>query len=177
MTDDEKKNGVDPARYGGRHLVPYDKGGESDASGGWLPNYYVPTGYFIDWSTKSVQRLRTATVADCKTRRGETHKITAGDKTKVASRFQNAEFYFRQGVTFSPTGIYSPSLRLGCGSVFGNKGSTIFSDKLVPEEIMGYLGNTLARYFLKNYSSHTVETGEEVLGQLPLPKHNPANRL
>ncbi len=59
LTDVEKLNGVDPSKYGGRHFVPYDKGGESDAVGGWLPNYYVPTGYFIDWSKTSVDRLKT----------------------------------------------------------------------------------------------------------------------
>ncbi len=169
LTDDEKQNGVDPARHGGRHFVPYDKGGESDAEGGWMPNYHVPTGYFIDWSKAAVNRLRTATIADVKTRKGETGKIKPGDSATRAAVIRNPQYYFRAGVTFSPTGIYSPSFRKGAGGVFGNKGSTIFSDTLSPEATMGHAGNIVARYLLKNYASHTVETGEEVLGQLPLP--------
>jgi len=52
----------DPDRwFEGRYIVPYDKGGESDTESGWLPNYYVPTNYFIDWSTWAVNRLKTLT--------------------------------------------------------------------------------------------------------------------
>ena len=38
----------------GKYILPYDKGGESDTDSGWLPNYYVPTNYFIDWSCDAV---------------------------------------------------------------------------------------------------------------------------
>jgi hypothetical protein len=38
FSDDERLNGVNPDRYGGRRFVPFDKGGNSDARGGWLPN-------------------------------------------------------------------------------------------------------------------------------------------
>lgn len=134
-----------------------------------MPNYYVPTQYFIDWSKQAVHRLKTATIADVKRRKGQINKIKAGDSTKIASRFQNSNYYFYQGLTFSPTGIYSPTFRLGCGAVFGNKGSTIFFTGADPKVILGILTSTLSRYLLKSYASHTVETGEEVLTQLILP--------
>jgi len=44
-----KDNMRSPRYFGGRYILPYDKGGESDSSEGWMPNYYVPTNYFIDW--------------------------------------------------------------------------------------------------------------------------------
>ncbi len=69
LTDEEKLNGVNPNKYKGRHFLPYDKGGESNASAGWLPNYYVPTQYFIDWSKDAVTRLKIATRADVKQRK------------------------------------------------------------------------------------------------------------
>ena len=173
LSDSEKKDGVNPADYGGRRFVPYDKGGESDAEGGWMPNYWVPTGYFIDWSQAAVNRLRTATIADVKRRKGESNQIKASDETTRAAVIRNPQFYFRNGVTFSPTGIYSPTFRMGCNSIFGNKGSTLFSDSVNPNILLGLLATTLSRYLLKNYSSHTVETGEEVLGQLPLAQLEP----
>ena len=108
LTEIEKTKGVDPQVYGGRHFLPYDKGGESNAGDGWLPNYHVPTGYFIDWSRTSVRRL-------------ETHTSDKQDG-RIAARFQNREYYFREGITFSPTGVYSPTFRLGCKAIFGNKG-------------------------------------------------------
>ncbi len=77
-------------------------------------------------------------------------------------------------MTFSPTGIYSPSFRLGSASVFGNKGSTIFfNDSESVEAGMAFLTSILARFFWKNFSCHTVETGEEVLTQLILPREIP----
>ena len=170
LSDNEKLNGVDPAQYEGRHFIPYDKGGESDAGEGWLPNYYVPTQYFIDWSKSAVHRLKTVTCADVKSRKGQESKINPADYSKVASRFQNSEYYFREGLTFSPTGVYSPTFRLGSSAVFGNKGSTIFFKKLDPQVMLSILTSSLGRYLLKSYSCHTVETGEEVITQLILPK-------
>lgn len=155
LTDSEKRSGVNPARYGGRHFVPYDKGGENDAGAGRLSNYYVPTGYFIDWSKDAVHRLETTT--------------SVRQEGRVAARFQNRTFYFKQGITFSPTGQYSPSFRLGCGAIFGNKGSTIFSKKDAVL-LLGILTSTFAKYLLKAYLSHTVETGEDVLKKLIIPE-------
>jgi len=170
LTNEEKLNGVEPEKYGGRCFLPYDKGGESDTNEGWLPNYYVPTQYFIDWSKTAVQRLKTATIADVKRRKGQINKIQPGDVTKRAAVIRNPNYYFHQGLTFSPTGVYSPTFRLGCGAIFGNKGSTIFFRGADPKVMFGLLTSTLSRYLLKCYLSHTVETGEEVLTRLILPQ-------
>lgn len=170
LTDEEKRNGVDLKKYGGRCFLPYDKGGESDTDEGWLPNYYVPTQYFIDWSKNAVQRLKTATIADVKRNKGQLNKIKQEDSTKRAAVIRNPNCYFREGVTFSPTGIYSPTFRFGCSAIFGNKGSTIFFRGVDPKVMLGILTTTLSRYLLKSYACHTVETGEEVLTQLVLPK-------
>lgn len=172
LSDAEKRDGVDPQTYEGRHFVPYDKGGESDAQGGWLPNYFVPTGYFIDWSQAAVTRLRTATIADVKRRKGEEDKIKNGDETTRAAVIRNPQFYWRKGLTFSPTGEYSPTLRLGTGTIFGNKGSTIFLNEKTPEVILAFACNGFARYLWKSFDSHTVETGEEVISRLILPTLN-----
>lgn len=169
LTESEQLGGVDPRKHEGRHFLPYDKGGESDTDEGWLPNYYVPTQYYIDWSKRAVRRLQTDTVADVKRRNGEVNKISVVDKTRIASRFQNQEYYFREGLSFSPTGIYSPTFRLGCGAIFGNKGSTIFLIEHEPKVLLGILTTKLTRYLLKTYVSHTVETGEEVLTRMVFP--------
>ena len=172
LTDEEKRNGVNPQKYQGKHFLPYDKGGESDTNEGWLPNYYVPTQYFIDWSKDAVNRLRTATRADVKQRKDQADKIKPADNTAKAAVIRNPQYYFRQGLTFSPTGIYSPTFRVGCDAVFGNKGSTIFFKEIESKVMLGILTSTFSRYLLKSYASHTVETGEEVLTQLILPKLN-----
>ncbi|TRT84615.1 MAG: hypothetical protein EWV82_08190 [Microcystis aeruginosa Ma_AC_P_19900807_S299] len=173
LSDDEKLNGVAPNKYNNRCFLPFDKGGESNTDEGWLPNYYVPTQYLIDWSRDAVHRLRTATIADVKRRKKEFNKIEPQEEHRIASRFQNSEYYFQEGITFSPTGIYSPTFRLGSGCIFGNKGSTIFVRGIEPRVLLGFLTSIVSRYLLKSYVSHTVETGEEVLTRLRLPSLSP----
>jgi len=169
LTESEKRNGIDPAKYGGRHLVRYDKGGESDADAGWLPNYYVPTRYFIDWSKKAVQRLRTATIADGKRRKGETHRIRASDETTRAAVIRNPEYYFTEGVTFSRTGFYAPTFRLGSSSVFDSDGSSIFQDTLPTLALLAILTSMLSRYFIKIMIDHTVHAQTEDVKKLNMP--------
>jgi len=170
LSEDEKRNGVDPARYGGRHFVPYDKGGESDADEGWMPNYWVPTGYFIDWSRAAILRLRTATIADVKRRKGEQERIRPSDEATRAAVIRNPQFYFRPGITFSRTGIYAPTYRLSCSSAFDTEGSVICSDVLEPKPMLGLLSSHLARFLIKTMIDHTVHAQVEDVKLIPLPR-------
>ena len=170
LTEDEKLNGVDPARHGGRYLVPYDKGGASDIKEGWLPNYYAPTHYFIDWSKAAVKRLRTATIADVKRRKGEDHKIKPGDKDNIASRFQNSDFYFKEGLTFSWAGVYSPTFRYNVPTPFDHGSSCIFATSLSREYLLGICCSMLARYFMRQFINHTVNFGVDDVKELILDK-------
>jgi hypothetical protein len=68
--------------FGGRYIIPHDKGGESDADTGWLPNYLVDTNYFIDWSEWAVDQI----------------KNLLGTDGRPKSRFQNTSFYFTNGI-------------------------------------------------------------------------------
>lgn len=137
---DEKP--FDPQRwFGGRYIVPYDKGGESDTDEGWLPNYYVPTDYFLDWSSEAVARLKTLTTAERNKFYGK-----AGGNNKLCSRFQNKETYFRRGVTFSPTGIYAATFRYHSPSVYDKEGSCIFCSHHEVEELLAILCSKLTRY-------------------------------
>ena len=176
LSDDEKRNGVDPARYGGRCYVPYDKGGESDAEGGWMPNYHVPTGYFINWSSAAVHRLRTATIADVKRRKGELHKIKLSDETTRAAVIRNPDCYFREGVTFSRTGIYAPTYRLNSSSVFDTEGSSLFSSNVEPEVLLALMASTLARYIIKAIVDHTVHAQVDDLKEMRLAQPDEETR-
>lgn len=155
----EKEKGIDPAQYGGRHFIPYDKGGPSETAEGWLPNYHVPTDFYIDWSESAVERLKNATVKDTKTRRGQKSKIKPGDDSKRAAVFRNSDFYFSEGLTFSDSGVYAPTFRLSAGSVFDQKGSIIIPKadaEASPKYLLGLLCSKLARYTYKVYINHSV---------------------
>ena len=155
LTDEEKLNGVDPADYNGRHFAPYDKGGESDAVGGWLPNYYVPTGYFIDWSQETVKRMKTY-VEDPVTLRGK-------------AVMRNPQYYFRQGLTWSDVGVYSPTLRLSGSGVFDVKGSRMILNDISNEIGLAVLCSRLGRYVIKTGSNHTVSTQVDDFREVPIP--------
>jgi hypothetical protein len=145
--------------FGGRYFVPYDKGGESDIEEGWLPNYYVPTPYFIDWSGEAVRKLKTL----------------KDSKGKIASRFQNKDFYFKEGISFSITGIYAPSFRESSGGIFDVKGSGIFIKGLEGNDFIGVLNSAVIRYLNKNFIQHTVDFQVDEVKKIPIVVNIPDN--
>lgn len=172
LTPAEKRDGIDPSHYAGRRFIPYDKGGESDANEGWLPNYYVPTGYFIDWSRSAVQRLKSATVADVKRNRGEGERIKPQDETARAAVIRNPDFYFMEGLTFSDSGAYSPTFRQSVGSAFDQKGSVIIPNTGVDRDILlGVVCSLWARYVYKTFVNHTVSAHVDSIKELPIPRN------
>ncbi|NVM30014.1 MAG: Eco57I restriction-modification methylase domain-containing protein [Candidatus Helarchaeota archaeon] len=139
LSDEDKFYGIDPRSHNGKYILPYDKGGESKTENGWLPNYYVPTDYFIDWSKTSVNLLK-------ERKKASKHKST----------IRNKQFWFKEGITFSLTGQYCPTLRFGSGALFDNNGSTIFCKFFHPNLILAVFCSKLGKYIFKNYINHTV---------------------
>jgi len=149
----DSEKGFDPDLwFEGRYIIPYDKGGESDTKSGWLPNYYVPTNYYIDWSTEAVLRLKTYR--------------SKKQGNKIASRFQNKEYYFKNGITFSDTGYYAPTFRFNSNAVFDVMGMSIFISGNL-ERYVSVLASKLCKYIIKNFINHTVHT--QVDGLKPIP--------
>jgi len=146
--------------FGGRFIIPYDKGGESDADGGWMPNYYVPTNYYIDWSELAVKRMGTLTIAERIKNNHENKTITSKYKTQVAGVFRNVETYFKRGISFSDTGYYAPTFRFGSGAVYDVMGMTVFfEDKSFDVNItLAILSSKLIKCLIKNFINHTVHT-------------------
>lgn len=137
-----KSNTKSKRYFGGRYIIPYDKGGESDSDSGWLPNYYVAAQYFIDWSEKCADALIN-------------EKLLYPTSTRPYPR--NQSFYFLKGISFSDTGEYSPTYRLNFSSVFDQKGSTIVSETN-SEKILGLLTSKLLKYFMRSNINHTVSS-------------------
>ena len=138
--------------FDGRYIAPYDKGGESDADEGWMPNYHVPTQYFIDWSEESLNRLLTFT-----------GKSEGG---KLASRFQNVDYYYERGISFSDTGVYAPTFRYLSGGIFDVMGMSVFTDADL-EPFLGTLTSKLTRFTVKNFVNATVHTQVDGLKCVP----------
>lgn len=154
----EAEKGFDPDRwFEGRYIVPYDKGGESDTGSGWLPNYYVPTDFFIDWSSWAVNRMRTLTAFE---RDGK-------GTDRICSRFQNIGYYFKEGLTLSYTGQYAPNLRFNSIGVFDVGGSSVFTDKNA-YMILGNFACKITKYLGKTFIDHSVNFQVDENKELPM---------
>lgn len=175
LSDSEKLNGVNPKKYSGRKFIPFDKGGESDTDDGWLPNYFVAPKYFIDWSTKSLARMRTLTIAARKIEEGKRNEIKKDDEFKLAAALRNQDKWFKSCITFSPTGQYSPTFRLGFGTISQNTSSTIVIDEDLEHFAIGVLCSKFYRYLFKNYYNHTVHTQEGDVMNIIFPKEKNEN--
>ena len=149
--------------FGGRHIVPYDKGGESDSEEGWMPNYFVPTNYFIDWSEWAVNRMKTLTLREKNRAYGK-----SGGNDKLTSRFQNTQFYFQRGITFSYTGFYAPNFRASSGAIFDVGGSSCFDFGFQAEEMLPLLANKIVRHAAKAYIDQTVNYQVDEFKELPV---------
>ncbi len=149
------KNNSKSVRYfGGRYIIPYDKGGESDSADGWLPNYFVPTGYFINWDEAHAKALIN-------------QQLILKESTTPYPR--NKDFYFKLGITYSRTGNYAPTFRIGTASVFDDKSCTIFfDDKINVYNNLALTTSKLLKFFFKNFQGHTVDAQVDDLKTMPI---------
>jgi len=167
------ENGISKKQFDGRFIVPIEKGGSSDIESGKLSNYYAPTGFFIDWSKGSVKKLKTLTIADWKRYYGKKN-IPKDDENKRAAVLRNVELYFKQGITFSPTGLYAPTYRLNSGAIFDHAGDCIFLKKefrkLFSEEyLLGILCSKFMRYVQKSFINNSVSMQVDDVKKNPVP--------
>jgi len=156
----EKNEGIDKIKYNGKYFIPFDKGSDSDSEDGWMPNYFVETEYFIDWSIASLNRLRTLTIAQRKIEQNLQFEINKDDDKKIAAALRNQDKWFKTTINFSPTGQYSPTFRLGYGTVSQNTSSTIVINSSFQISSIGILSSRLAKFIFKNFHNHTVHTQE-----------------
>lgn len=138
--------------FEGRYIIPHDKGGESDAESGWLPNYWVETAYSIDWSSSAIQRIKSL-------------KAVNG---KLKSRFQNTSFYFKYGIDYSQTGIYSPTFRLNSGANFNTEATSIFF-KGELEPTLSKVASRVYKFLLKNFIDATVHSSADKIKETSFP--------
>lgn len=167
------ENGISQEMFNGKTIVPLDKGGSSDIEKGRLGNYFSLPEYYIDWSEQNVNRLKTLTMADVKRYYG-INDLNDSDERRIASRLQNVEYYFREGITFSPTGIYAPIFKVASGAVFDHAGDCIFVKKpfeffFSNELLLGILCSKIIRYIQKSFLNNSVSVQVDDIKKTPIP--------
>ncbi len=146
LTDDERANGISAAKP---HWIPF-------AKGEGMGEYWKPPTIAIDWSEEAVAELRRRDAS------------TAGSSRKP--RFQNRDFYFRSGLTYSVVSSAHLSVRLMPeGWIFSDKGSGIFvEDEGISERfLLGYLNSSLATFFMKKIMNTTATAHLGYIEKLP----------
>jgi hypothetical protein len=125
LSDVEKLYGVKNCK---EFIIPFNKGGSSDSSDGWLPNYFVPIEYYIDWSIEAVNK----------------------------HYHRNKQLYFKEGLTFSFRGEYSPTFRLKNIGPFDANSSFIGSEYFDKIFLLSILASKFIRFYFNAYVQHTV---------------------
>ncbi len=134
----------------------------SFAKGGGYGDYWKAIETAIDWSEESVAEL--------------TRRDGLPAATPRRPRFQNRDFYFRPGLTYSVVSSGRVSVRLlPAGWIFGHKGSAIFVEDETQNElfILGYLNSALATYFMKKIVNTTATADVGYVEKLPYRRPGP----
>lgn len=147
--------------FDGRFIAPYDKGGESDTDSGWLPNYYVPTNYFIDWSCEAVIKLHNYKIADRIRDKQENKIIRPEYETTNAAVLRNIADSFNYSISSSRVGEYSPTFRVSTDTLFDSGCSNIFTSFYERDNLLGFLCSKFFRYGLILNINHTVNSQSE----------------
>ncbi|MHB8469554.1 MAG: Eco57I restriction-modification methylase domain-containing protein [Gaiellaceae bacterium] len=132
------------------------------AKGGGFGDYWKEVETAIDWSVESVAELE------------RRDALPAG--TARRPRFQNRDFYFRPGLTYSVVSSGRVSVRLlPAGWIFGHKGSAIFVEDASQDErfLLGYLNSALATYFMKKLVNTTATADVGYIEKLPYRRPTP----
>lgn len=146
LTTHEKKKGIKRVSPQTPYFLPFDKSGKMISKDNVLLNYWKPIEFYLDWSRAAVRFYA------------------------LHNGLRNKHRYFQQGITYSVTGVYAPTFRIGCGYVFGQKGASIFSDGFQPIVLLGILASKLARYFFKSFVSGGVDVTDSMIAEFPLIK-------
>lgn len=146
ISNDERANGIPESKP---HWVPF-------AKGEGLGEYWKPPKVAINWSEEAVAELK------------RRDSMRAGTSRKP--RFQNRDFYFKPGLTYSVVSSAHLSVRLMPeGSIFSDKGSGIFVEDAQTSTLflLGYLNSALATFFMKKVVNTTATAHLGYIEKLP----------
>ena len=130
-----------------------------------MPNYWVPTDYYIDWSEWAVQRMRTLTIRERNAQQGK-----VGGKDQLCAVIRNANSYFLKALTFSRTGVYAPTFRFNSPAPYDTEGSMLFFPRSFSlNNVIGICASCLVKFQLKAYIGHTVHAQIDELKEVFIP--------
>jgi hypothetical protein len=150
LSEDEKINGISSIST----FVPYDKG---DKDGN---RWYLLNPYYISWSKEYVKEL----------------KNNAGKKEKGSSRYQNPQFYFKEGFCYSDIKTHYIKARLKPISIHDIKSMSLFStnDYFPTFYLVLILNSSIVAEIVENFinNTQTFQINDARFLPIPVPSLN-----
>ena len=144
LTDDEKENGIDPAK---KIYVPYDKG---DKDGN---RWYLETPFAIAWSKENVRFLKT----------------NSGKKGQGMPVVRNPQFYFREGFCWIDVNSTYLKARLKGIGVFDVLSMSLFTQMQIPDSyFVAVINSELISLYVDNFINNTSHFQINDARQLPV---------
>jgi restriction endonuclease S subunit len=144
LTEEEKKNGIDPEKRGERTWVPLEKGSSIEDI------YYKPTLEYIDWSQESLQQIR----------------------DRRAGRLRDTDYYFREALFSSRggTGEYKAKVRYINNAVVDGSGVVLIptTDLSAAKYLNGVLNSDVMKYIIDEFINSTVNVQVSDMRLLPI---------
>lgn len=161
------KNGIGPNLFGGRTFVPFVK--PPVQKKGALNMFWVPNHYYIDYSSEMAKQLQTATLADVKRRKDPNFIGTERQERKIASRFQNSDYYFQKNLHITYAGETSPQIWAPCGGIASNKASMLIPKFHTWEELLAIVSSHIYVMLAKSIRGSMSMTEGLALMDTPIP--------
>jgi hypothetical protein len=160
-------NGINIDQFGGRCFVPYAK--PPKQSGGQLNMFWCPVEYYIDWSTISVNELKTFTMADAKRRKDPSFIGSTTQEKERAAVLRNTKFYFKDVLNFSMAGEQAPVIWKSWGAVSSDMASILTSDYIQSNDLLAITSSHFYSFGVKAFFSTIARVKTDSMRQMPIP--------
>ena len=131
--------------------------------------FYCEPEYFIDWSAKTVNELRSFTIADVKRRTNPSFVGNAKQEKNCAAVVRNDSFYITPHLHMTLAGENAPQIWMPFGGITGH-GTSILSPKIhTNSNLIGYLSSTLFAMLAKGLRGSLANTEVGTLSFSPIP--------
>lgn len=161
------KNGIPSEMFGGKHFIPFSKPPKQSSDD--LNMFYCEPEYFIDWSAKTVNELRSFTIADVKRRTNPSFVGNAKQEKNCAAVVRNDSFYITPHLHMTLAGENAPQIWMPFGGITGH-GTSILSPKIhTNSNLIGYLSSNLFAMLAKGLRGSLANTEVGTLSFSPIP--------
>lgn len=160
-------NGIPDTMFNGRVYIPFSKPPKQEQ--GKLNMFHCRSQYYINWSSKCVRELKSATRGDVKRRLNPNFIGTEKQERDVAAVIRNADCYFQPMINVSLASDVAPQYWIGTIGVPGHKASIVQTKNYDSNLLLGALASHIFIYLAKAFRGTLVGLEIQAQNESPLP--------